>query len=113
MWAGCSQVPYLSNSSHVTLCPPLRPPGQPMHLLVNLALGSEATEFTKRGGRGVTQQELEVGGWVLLDPAAGRAGHGFVSLQMRCVHGMRRLRHRHAHTLVPRQMHGDPAAGLD
>lgn len=35
-----------------------------MHMLVNLALGSEATEFTKSGGRGVTRQELEAGGWV-------------------------------------------------
>lgn len=30
-----------------------------MHMLINLALGSEATEFTKSSGRGVTRQELE------------------------------------------------------
>ena len=39
-------------------CPALRL--QPMHLLVNLALGSEATEFTQSGGRGVAPGELEV-----------------------------------------------------
>ncbi len=45
------------------LCLPLSclPTRQAMHLLINLALGSEATEFTKCGGRGVSQQELEVG----------------------------------------------------
>ena len=43
-----------------------------MHMLINLALGSEATEFTKSSGRGVTRQELEVGGWV----GGGRRSEG-------------------------------------
>ncbi|KAI7842479.1 hypothetical protein COHA_003833 [Chlorella ohadii] len=38
---------------------PHAPFDKAMHLLINLALGSEATEFTKCGGRGVSQQELE------------------------------------------------------
>lgn len=54
--------PALLPATLHNLHPPSRSTRQPFHLLLNLALGSEASQFTTEGGVGVTEAQLQVRG---------------------------------------------------